>query len=441
MKKILYFMCLLLATISCNKSKVIEPIFGVDPDERIADTLAYLKGALVDAPNGWKVYTTTGLSGGYGFYVQFSQNDRLTMVADLTDQTSTIVKESTYRVRQIMSASLSFDTYSYITMLQDPNPESYGGTAGKGLESDVEYEYIKTRGDTLFFEGRKFNYPLVLVKANAEEKAKYLSGGYLEAINKVKDFFTENANPYLEVSGFKYQISVNNTSKRISGTTILTGNIVKTTSAKYYYSLDGMAISDTTNLKIGDKDIIEFRWIEGKFYGIDNYGEKYEVKNSVEPLMPLHLLMGTKFSGFYLSFDDRILPGNTTEGTTIINRFFNGLANGTPYFFNCGELSLNWNAINKRITLTGFSSQDNCGGGWNTDIIYDYTLDDVTGVFKLVKRSGPAGGYTAPILDQIDNFLVNSSFRLDYQIDGANVHGKITGIERANVTMTFMMYQ
>ncbi|MNY20729.1 hypothetical protein D3C86_1542290 [compost metagenome] len=70
-------MFLVLLSISCSKPKEVDPIFG-DPTQRIADTLAYVKNTLVAAPNGWKAFTTTSISkGGYGFYMQFSENDRL----------------------------------------------------------------------------------------------------------------------------------------------------------------------------------------------------------------------------------------------------------------------------------------------------------------------------------------------------------------------------
>ena len=184
-------MMLVLLSIGCSKTKEVDLVLGADPDARISDTLMFVKKTLVEAPNGWKAYTNTNLAGGYGFYMDFAENDRLKMIADLTSTSAKDIKESTYRIRQIMGATLSFDTYNYLTMLQDPNPNSFDGVAGKGLESDVEYEYLKTHGDTVFFSGRRFKNPLTFVKATAEEKAKYVNAGYLQAIERVKSFFVD----------------------------------------------------------------------------------------------------------------------------------------------------------------------------------------------------------------------------------------------------------
>jgi len=66
MKKIFYLMFLVLLAFGCSKPKEMDLIFG-NPDERISDTLLYVKKTLVDAPHGWKAYTTTEISkGGYG---------------------------------------------------------------------------------------------------------------------------------------------------------------------------------------------------------------------------------------------------------------------------------------------------------------------------------------------------------------------------------------
>jgi len=438
MKKIFYLMFLVLLAFSCSKPREVDQIFG-DPDKRVADTLAYVKSTLVKAPFGWRAYLSTEYSGGYGFYMQFQENDRLKMVADLDEETSSELKESTYRIRQIMYATLSFDTYNYLTMLQDPNPDVFGGQPGKGMGSDVEFDYIKTHGDTLFFEGRKFKKALVLVKAKESEAKVYTSKGYAQAIEKINKFFVENSNPYIEENGQKYQITVNNASKEAGATTILAGNKVESSSAKFYYTLDGIGCNAESPLKAGKVNIVKIAWENDKLiaYGAD--GRKFEVKNSVQPLIPLHLLMGTKYSKLYLPFNT-LLPENSPKGTDILNRYFKGLGSGaTGYVFNCGDISLAWNLANKRISFIGLASQNNCGSGWATTIVYDYTIDDATGVLKLTKRSSASGGYSAKIMDQLDDFLLNSSFKLEYVIDGKNLYAKIIGIDRPDVSMTFTL--
>ncbi|MGN0003694.1 MAG: DUF4302 domain-containing protein [Sphingobacterium composti] len=440
MKNIKYWLlsCCLLIVIACSKQSNVESVLG-DPDERIADTLAYLKKSLVDSKFGWKASITTEYAGAYSFFILFDNNDRLKMVGDLDNQSASEVKESTYRVRQIMSATLSFDTYNYITLLQDPDPSSFGGLAGRGLGSDIEFDYIKSHGDTIFLEGRKFHQPLVLVKATEGEYTQYLNGDLAKSISKTDDFFEKNSNAYIEVDDVKYQITLDNYSKFIGADGVLPGNIVESSLSKYNYSLEGISVFDTTYLKVGSKNISEIKWIDSKLFAIDSDGTKYEFNNSQEPLMPLHLLVGVKYPFMYIPFSNS-LPGTTPDGKIITNRFFDNLANRTTGFvFNCGELNLRWNSVNKRLTLGGFSSQNNCNSGWTTNIVYDYEIDNLTGVVKLTKRSEASGGYTQVILDKIDEFFVNSSFKLEYFVDGKDVYGKLKGIEKPEVEITFRL--
>lgn len=438
MKKFIYFITLLLLGASCSDPQEIEEIFGTDPDQRIADTLLYVKSTLVDAPNGWKGHLTTEYGGGYGFYMEFMDNDRIKMVADLTDQTASEVKESTFRIRQIMAATLSFDTYTYLTMLQDPNPGVYGGLSGRGLGSDVEYNYLRTNGDTLVFEGRKFNkQQLILVKASKAESEAYLAGSYQSSIAKTNKFFADNANPYIELGDAKYQISINSELKLVDGTAVLGGNEVVSRTAKYYYTLNG--VKSTHPITLSGQDIVELRWKENKLYALSNQGEEFEIKNSAEPIMPLHLLIGKRYGLLYSPFLT-YLPGTSAQGLDILKFYHEGLGNrATGYFFNYGEISFIWDATNQRVLLAGFSSQNGGSSGWATIITYDYTLDNATGVFRLTQRTGATGGYTSAILQPMHNFLLNSSFTLTYHTEGGATYAKISGIERPDVVMTFIL--
>lgn len=439
MNRICYFIGLLLFAMSCSKPQEVDELFGTDPDTRIADTLAYVKNTLVDAPNGWKAYLTTEYSGGYGFYMQFEENDRLKMVADLNDQTASEMKESTYRVREIMAATLSFDTYSYLTMLQDPNPSVYEGEAGKGMGSDVEFDYVKTSGDTLFFEGRKFYKPLILVKATEEEASAYQAGSYQEAIEKTTDYFSNHANPYIEIKGQKYLLSINAGTKLADGMALLPGDEVVGESADFYFTLNGVKAIGT--IEMAENHFVELRWEDEKLFAITDGGEKFEIQDADKPFIPLSLLMGKKYNGLEIQQSSVPLPGTSQEGKDMLNRYFEGLNNGNAdgFYFNCGNISLTWNVTNSRIKVSGFSSQNNCASGWNTDIEYDYALDSATYTYQLTKRSGPSGGYTSAILDQLDDFLTNSKFKLESYTEDGNTYGKIIGIDRPKVELTFSL--
>lgn len=436
MKRLAYIILLIITVkiSACNRGEV-ELLYDKPIDERIADTLKFIKSTLVGSEYGWIGYTSTNSTGGYGFYIDFKENDRLLMVADILSTTASEPKEATYRIRQIMAATLSFDTYSYITLLQDPNPGTIGGTAGKGLESDIEFEYKGIKADTIIFTGRRFKKYLKLVKATREQKDRYLNGEYKTAIDRINQFFADNLNSYVEIDGRKYQISMDNSLKNSEATTLLEGNEVVSERTIYYYDIDGVQFPE--GLKVGNETLYYLRWENNDLYALNRSGNKYLVQNSPQPLMALHILMGKKYTTLF-SPHLTILGGTSSSGETILRRYHNGLASGAAgYIFNCGYVYLQWNVVNQRIIVNGFSSQNGCSSGWTTTYTYSYELDSATGVYSLTKISGPTGGYVSAIMDQLINFLDNSSFRLDYHVEGTNVYGKIIGIDKSDVEMSF----
>lgn len=440
MRTLFYYLTIgsMLLLFGCQKSNDVELIFGETPDDRIAENLSQLKQALTASEHGWIAYTTTEFSGGYGFYIDFDDNDRLRMLADINGTTASEMKESTYRIRQIMSATVSFDTYNYLTMLQDPGPGVMGGLPGRGMGSDVEYEYIHSNADSIILRGRKYDKGMVLVKATAEEKEKFAAGAYATSIDLTKNFFIDNPNSFVEVGGVRYQLSINSTTKSLEGATLLANNAVEATSSKFYFSLDGMGAIE--GLQLGSVLIKRVDWDSGKLYAVDDAGTRYEVTNAAEPLIPLHFLIGTKYNGFYSPFRT-YFPGTSQQGLDILRFYHDGLGNrATGYVFNYGEMALSWNLANKRVTLGGFSSQNGGSSGWTTNIVYDYILDEATGTYTFTLRSAASGGYTSVILQPMHNFLTSGSFKLSYHTENGTSYAKVTGVERPEVVMTFELY-
>src|SRR5690606_13032540 len=285
----------------------------------------------------WKANVGTGLKGGYGFFFMFDNDQVVKMVGDLTDESLSKLQESNFRVKQDNGATLIFDTYNYITMLNHPDPAVYGGTIREGLRSDLEYRFKSSSTDTMVFVGKRYANELVLVKATAEEKNKYISSSYLTAVNSTKTFFTNNENPYIEFTegGKTYQMGIalalNN--KTIEFASLEADNSTSAASGKFAFSLDGAEIINGGVPYRG----ITFLYVKkeaDKYYMVDSKGSKYELKNSSTPILPLYKLIGSKYVGFrspYLTY----FPGTSADGLTILKRFHEGLANGaTGYLFN-----------------------------------------------------------------------------------------------------------
>ncbi|MCY4780758.1 DUF4302 domain-containing protein [Sphingobacterium sp. UT-1RO-CII-1] len=437
--KIIWYLSLFIFVgVSCKKNEV-ELVFDKTPNERVNDQIELINKTMVSAEYGWKATVGTGLKGGYGFYFDFDDQQVVGMVADLTDKSAIEYVESNYRIKQDNGVTLIFDTYNYISMLNDPVATVYDGTQREGLRSDLEYGFDYANGDTLAFIGKRYRNPLVLIKATKEERDKYRTGSYQEVINQTKAFFEDNTNPYIDVNsdGESYMmgITINTNTKIIELASLHPDGTTSASTGKYAFSLDGLNVIAGGIIYRGH-NYVAMNWEGNKMYFISDKGDKYEVKNSLQPILPLYKLIGSKYVGFrspYLTY----FSGTSSEGLKILERYHNGLAKGTGYAFNSGYMDLAFDVLNKRVTFSGFSSQNNGTSGWITAIIYNYELDEDTGIYKLTYREGPNGGYVSAIMDQMDVFLRTSRIKFDYHISDGTVYAKIIGVDKPEVEMTF----
>ena len=228
MKKTTFFILIVLLTTSfvgCKKQSYV-PAFEQTSQERMAEQIKLVQETLTTAENGWIGVLPTAIGGGYGFYMNFDNAQFVNMYADLMDSSASKVRQSQYRIKADMGAALIFDTYTYISLLNDPDNSAYGGNTRDGFRSDIDFIYDHIQGDSLIFIGKRYRQTFSLVKATAAQKARYLNGGYLIAINEFKKFFVDNPNSYITLdNGSKAAVEPNTGSsllagKRITMTTI-----------------------------------------------------------------------------------------------------------------------------------------------------------------------------------------------------------------------------
>jgi len=377
---------------SCTKPKEVELELGADPDSRVSDTLAYVRKTLVEAPYGWKASLTTEYSGGYGFFMQFGDNDRVKMVADLNDATSSELKESTFRVRQIMAATLSFDTYTYLTMLQDPTPGSYGGQPGKGMGSDIEFDYVKSSGDTLFFQGRKFYKPLTLVKAKESEANKYDSKGYLNAIAKNKAFFKKNPLTSVIVGDVEAEIAFVFSSKKMSVIVANSDGTFSSSFADFCSTIDGFEIIGGT--LINNVQIKRFIWKdENSLVAIDKDGKEYPLKINSSSVVPYLTALGTSFSTItvpnatsYNGWSSNFMTRRAQAKAGIGRWGFDGVN-----FFILNTIDLKFQVVNQRMSIVFNNTYLENGQVKKFNLTYSYTYSVENGKFKFTLSGTPTG--------------------------------------------------
>src|SRR5262245_21683911 len=114
----LFLLSWLIIFSSCTKDDT--RVFYQSPDTRITKALTQYGSALTGSPAGWNATIRTGSGRVFHFHFRFNESNRVFMFADINLETATISKESSYRLKDMQTPALIFDTYSYLHILADP---------------------------------------------------------------------------------------------------------------------------------------------------------------------------------------------------------------------------------------------------------------------------------------------------------------------------------
>jgi hypothetical protein len=408
MKKLLYIFSAAIMFTACNKDTA--KIFDETPEERMSARIDELNTALIGSEHGWSAFLSTSGSGGYGFYMDFEPSQSLVMVADLNDESATKANTSTFRIKWVMNATLIFDTYNYITMLQDPVPSVYGGVAGSGLKSDVEFEYMRMNGDTIVMKGFKYKNDLILVKATATQKNRYLSSAFKANIDAVTSFFVAKQNNYLNIKGITNQVEfVLDKSSKMAKFQYLddNGNVVQIT-ARYSYGDDGILFDE--GFTVNGISFVRGKIENGEFVLYAADGTKHTLKQNASPILPMALMFA--YNGTYKElYIGSGLPAGVTSG-------FNAAYNGCVVKF--AAMSPTRTLVDVRFVLTNSTTatvitrNNNGTSTFIANATFQYTYKN-----GIITLSSPTydGNWTArgAQLVDIQNYFANGGpFRVDY---------------------------
>lgn len=323
MKRGLLYLIGSLILFGCQKNEV-ELLFDGKPEERAGTQLSKLRTLLVSSENGWNASLNTGGKGGYGFYFDFKDGATVEMLSDLNTETATKPVESTYRVIWAMNASLVFDTFNYITMLQEPS-SAYGGTAPNGYQSDIEFEYLKSSNDSIYMEGKKYGQLMLLTKATAAQKASYLSGKMDVLKNELMSYFSTKYNNYIEVEGIsnKIEVNFNVANKTFTAQYIAADQTVSTHSGKFNFNANGLNLS--WPILINDILFVSGTLDNGVFKLYDNKGKEYLVKQNSSPILPIENVYGYNKTYKIIGNSTSALPSVsiTSDFTSVWNTMVN----------------------------------------------------------------------------------------------------------------------
>lgn len=168
MRLTLYTAALSLILFSaCNGDKKDLEIYSptaIETNEEAANAL--IKALSTGGSEGWNADIRTGSGQEFIFNFQFGTDGQVSMNCDCNIDQIMASNESTYAVSESDGTILSFTNYSYLHQLVDTRPEIMGGTAGKGLISDVEFKLISQNDQEIVLKGLKNNTTLRLKKTD-----------------------------------------------------------------------------------------------------------------------------------------------------------------------------------------------------------------------------------------------------------------------------------
>ena len=184
---ILLFFLMLPGT-GCDRN--IESGLDGSVDERINNTINGYVDELKSSPYGWMASINTK-EGYYRFWMSFGPGDSVIMYTDNTkyDGYKQVADTSTFAFKALQRPTLIFDTYSYLSIINDPNPGISGDAAGgyKGLNSDFEFEVDSVKNDIFYMTGRINRVGAVFKKASAADLEGVRNGLMMDLPKQVSD--------------------------------------------------------------------------------------------------------------------------------------------------------------------------------------------------------------------------------------------------------------
>lgn len=240
MKMKFAYICLLaLVVASCSKKN--DRAFDTTPEERINELIDKYQTQLAGGTNGWKALLTSPDGTVYNFFFKFNDKNRVVSYSDFKGEFG-VAKESSYRLKALQQISLLFDTYTYLHVLADPDPNVAGGGLGTGYNVDFEFYFDNATADTINLVGRKHASKMRLVRASQAEATSYSSGGLQKAMalsdnyGKILQYwkvFTAGSTPF--------QMSLD-TAQRFVTLFFTNGGNTYRDSSRYYFNGTGMVL-------------------------------------------------------------------------------------------------------------------------------------------------------------------------------------------------------
>lgn len=440
MKKYIIYIALLLGLFASCRKEGVDPGAGQRPEERTEAKLKEYQSALTGSKNGWIAYLYPQGGGGFSFFMKFTDSNRVTMMADISNQSSSETFESSYRLKSVLAPSLIFDTYNYMHILADPTPEVNGGVAGWGLYSDFEFSFdtLSVNTDTITLHGTLLDSKMVMVKATAAQEAAYYAKDLNTLIYQVIDYTSANTNLFLQLGDETKLATSININTKVFSINWLKDGVVATSSSPFAFTLTGITLKDP--VEYNGKKIYNLTWDNDnkEFYAMIGT-TKYVVQSSPTPILPLHLLIGVSYTAIIVPFATEY-PGWSADFVTRRAAASTSMQNG-PYGLRMDQMACVFDVLNSKMTIALDIYQGS--NRFEADFGYNYTKT-TDGVYKFnaIKLGGNASLIEDDMTPLTKERINVDTFTLEYFVnpDTGEILGQFVSVEHPDFTFSGSLY-
>ena len=288
MQSLFFAILLVLGFSSCEKT--VTYTGGNSNADKVNEVIEEYKSTLTSASNGWILEVETSL-GYYQFYTKYTEDNKVTMYTDnmrYQNEYNGIPKTSTYNIRSLQRPTLSFDTYNYISIINDPDNSISGGQNNQGLKTDFEFEFESYEAGVFELKGRVNRVHARLRKASAFEAKVVQEGAMMNTINNFLNYEEGRFKYFTTSNGVNVSVDL---SERIAQILFVDAKGNVDFASKYTLALMDNSVKMVNPFLIEGEEFTALEWKNERFFA--QVGDKeYELKAKDEAIFKLHELLG-----------------------------------------------------------------------------------------------------------------------------------------------------
>ena len=194
-----------------------------------------------------------------------------------------------FRSRSLQRITLSFDTYSYLAIINDPDNSISGGSGNQGLETDFDFEIVDFNGATFNMTGRVNRVPARMRRATEAELKAVQTGGLMNALNNLVSYKT-NQFTYFSTKDADVSVIFNGRNMDIAYFD-KAGNLNESTIELHIRPNYDIELAET--FEINGLNLSGFRWdVAKQEYSARVGSSRYELEAGNKSVIPFYKLFG-----------------------------------------------------------------------------------------------------------------------------------------------------